>query len=404
MVQFFRRIPREVPEPIYELICMDKTENTMELTKKAHAYTPGLKVKKGLTIRKTRILPILGEVLVKEKEIVDFETIVAKTSVPGKPNIIKAYQILNIAPENILPFMLKKEGDKVEEDEIIAKYTPFWGLIKKFVKSPTNGIIEIISDITGQVIVREPPIQVSIISYIPGTIVDVLPEKGVIIESYGAFIQCIFGIGGEKNGRLSIIAENPDNILSADKLIPEYKDKIIVGGSLVTLNALRKAEKLGIKGIIVGGIRGVDLSAFLGYELGVAITGHEEIGLTLIVTEGFGKMTMSSRVFNLLREFEGYLVAINGATQIRAGVIRPEIFIPHDKPVADIGEELAKGMMSGTKVRIIREPYFGKIGTVKSLPVHLQEIDTMSKVRIIEVTIDEKDVIVPRANVEIIEE
>lgn len=380
---------------------MDRTENTKKV---AHAYTPGLKVKKVLAIRKTRILPISGEVLVKEKESVDFETIVAKASVLGNPKIIKAYQILNIAPENILPFMLKKVGDNVEEDEIIAKYTPFWGLIKKFVKSPVNGVIEMISDITGQVIVREPPIQVSVNSYIPGTVVDVLPERGVIIESYGALIQCIFGIGGERNGRLSIIAENPDDVLSADKIIPEYKDKIIVGGSLVTLDALRKAEKLGIKGIIVGGIRGVCISEFLGYELGVAITGHEEIDLTLVVTEGFGKMTMSSRVFNLLREFEGYLVAINGATQIRAGVIRPEIFIPHDKHVEDIGEELVMGMIPGTKVRIIREPYFGEIGTVKSLPVHLQEIDTMSKVRIVEVTIDEKDVIVPRANVEIIEE
>ena len=383
---------------------MDKIENTMESTKEAHAYTPGLKVKKVIAIRKTRILPISGEVLVKEKENVNFETIVAKAAIPGNPKIIKAYQILNIAPENLLPFMLKKVGDKVEEDEIIAKYTPFWGLIKKFVKSPTNGVIELISDITGQVIVREPPIQVSINAYIPGTVVDVLPERGVIIESYGALIQCIFGIGGERNGRLSIIADNPDDVLSADKIIPEYKDKIIVGGSLVTLDALRKAEKMGIKGIIVGGIRGVDITEFLGYELGVAITGHEEIGLTLVITEGFGKMAMSSRVFDLLKEFEGYLVAINGATQIRAGVIRPEIFIPHDKHVGDIDEELVRGMMSGTKVRIIREPYFGKIGTVKSLPVHLQEIDTMSKVRIAEVTIDEKDVIVPRANVEIIEE
>lgn len=401
MAHFFGSIPREIPETIYELICMDTTENT---TKEAHAYTPGLKVKKGLTIRKTRILPILGEVLVKEKESVDFETIVAKAAVPGNPTIIKAYQIMNIAPENILPFMLKKVGDNVEEDEIIAKYTPFWGLIKKFVKSPVNGTIEMISDITGQVIVRGLPVQVNVNSYIPGTVVEILPERGVIIESHGALIQCIFGIGGERNATLSIIAENPGEVLSADKIIPEYKDKIIVGGSLVTLDALRKAEKLGIKGIIVGGMRGVDISEFLGYELGVAITGHEEIGLTLVVTEGFGKMAMSSRVFNLLKEFEGYSVAMNGATQIRAGVIRPEIFIPHDKHVEDIGEELVMGMIPGTKVRIIREPYFGKIGTVKSLPVHLQEIYTMSKVRIVEVTIDEKDVIVPRANVEIIEE
>ena len=77
---------------------MDETQN-MESTKEAHAYTPGLKVKKLLAIRKTRLLPISGEVIVKENEVVDFETIVAKADIPGNPSIIKAYQILNIAPE-----------------------------------------------------------------------------------------------------------------------------------------------------------------------------------------------------------------------------------------------------------------------------------------------------------------
>ncbi len=61
-------------------------------------------------------------------------------------------------------------------------------------------------------------------------------------------------------------------------------------------------------------------------------------------------------------------------------------------------------MKPGTPVRVIREPYFGKIGTVKSLPVHLQEIETMSHVRVVEIILDEGEVIVPRANVEIIEE
>lgn len=383
---------------------MAETETVKKLTKEAHAYTPGLKVKKGSTISKTRLLPIPGKVLLKKGDKVDFETIVAKAAVTGKPNIIKAHQILSIAPENLLPFMVKREGDKVEEGDIIAKYTPFWGLIKRFVKSPTDGVIETISDITGQIIIREPPTPVEINAYIPGKVADILSERGIVIESYGVFVQGIFGVGGERHGRLIIAAESPDDILSADKITSEHKGKIIVGGSQVTLDAIRKAGELRVKGIIVGGIRGIDISEFLGYEIGVAITGHEDINLTLIITEGFGKMSMSSRVFSLLKEFEGYEAAVNGATQIRAGVIRPEIYIPHDKVVPESIEELAGGMKPGTPVRVIREPYFGKIGTVKSLPVHLQEIETMSHVRVVEIILDEGEVIVPRANVEIIEE
>jgi outer membrane lipoprotein SlyB len=60
-----------------------------------------------------------------------------------------------------------------------------------------------------------------------------------------------------------------------------------------------------VKGVIVGGINGVTINEFLGYEIGVAITGHEDVGLTLIITEGFGRMRMSDRTFNLLKKNEG---------------------------------------------------------------------------------------------------
>ncbi|MFB0543657.1 MAG: hypothetical protein ACETVR_02635, partial [Candidatus Bathyarchaeia archaeon] len=178
------------------------------------------------------------------------------------------------------------------------------------------------------------------------------------------------------------------------------------GGSLVTLEALKKAVEVGVSGIVAGGVRHLDLKEFLGRDLGVAITGEEELGLTLIITEGFGKMTMSDRAFNLLRAFDGYMVHINGTTQIRAGVMRPEIIIPHEKAYKDKStEELSAGMVPGTPVRIIREPYFGGIGKVVSLPVELQQVETESLVRVVEVELEDgRRVIVPRANVEIIEE
>lgn len=372
-------------------------------TKEAHAYTPGLKVKRCIEITKTRTLPISGEVLVEEGSQVDFKTIVARARVPGKPTVIKAFQILNVSPENLPPFMVKEVGDAVEEGEIIAKYTPFWGLIKKFVYSPCNGIIESISDITGQVIIREPPTPVEIDAYIKGEVTRTFEDRGIVITAKGCLIQGIFGIGGENHGKLKMVANSPDEQLTADKITPDLEGMVVVGGGLVTLETLRKAQKLGVRGIIAGGMRGSDISDYLGYEIGVAITGQEDIPITLAITEGFGDIPMSDRVFDIFKEFEGSTVAINGATQIRAGVIRPEIIIVHDKHDEAASDEFEGGMKPGTLVRIIREPYFAEIGTVVSLPIHLHEIETMSKVRVVEVEIDEGRVVVPRANVEMIE-
>ena len=59
----------------------------------------------------------------------------------------------------------------------------------------------------------------------------------------------------------------------------------------------------------------------------------------------------------------------------------------------------------GTHIRVIREPYFGKLGSVTKLPPELVEIESGAVVRILEAKLnDGADVVVPRANVEIIEE
>jgi len=116
---------------------------------------------------------------------------------------------------------------------------------------------------------------------------------------------------------------------------------------------------------------------------------------------------MAGKTFNLLKELEGEQVCMNGATQIRAGVMRPEIIAPRHKArhAADFSEEkVSEGLVPGTPIRIIREPYFGMLAEVVDLPPELQKIETEAHVRIMNVRLaDGRVVTVPRANVEIIE-
>lgn len=377
-----------------------------ETAESIYAYTPGLKVKKAMKILKVRRLPLPGEVLVKQGEEVSFDTIIARTYSPGEPFLVRIWNTLGVEPEEIGEYMKKKQGDHVKKGEILAGYTGFFGLVKKECLSPINGFIENISLITGQAIIRKEPIPIEVKAYVPGRVIEILPKQGAIIEANAAFIQGIFGFGGETHGELKIIAESPKDVISADLIKDDHKDKILVGGSLITSEALKKAVKVDVKGVVTGSIMDKDMTDFLGYEIGVAITGEEEVGTTFIITEGLGEMTMSQRTFNLLKSFDGYQASVSGATQIRAGVIRPEIIIPHNiAPEYETGGELASGMIVGTLVRIIREPFFGEIGEVSSLPIEKQKIETESDVRVLEVTLEDgRRVTIPRANVEIIEE
>jgi len=372
----------------------------------AYAYTPGLKVKRATTVSKTRKLPIRGEVCVNVGDEVNFDKIIARTQLSGNPEIINAALLLGVETQELPEHVTKKIGEKVAGGEVIAASGSLFGFMKKQVTSPVDGTMESISDATGQIIIRGLPVPVEIDAYIPGRVVELLPGEGAVIETNAAFVQGIFGVGGETHGRIRMAVDSPDEVLTDDKITSQDKGAVVVGGSLVTLEALRKGAEVGVACIVAGGVNHTDVTTFIGEEIGVAITGQEEVGLTLIITEGFGKMNMSRRTFDLLKSFEGRMACANGATQIRAGVLRPEIIIPHEKVGPQVADkELASGMVPGTPVRIIRLPYFGAIGKVVSLPVELQQVESRSFVRVLTVELDDGRIVsVPRANVEIIEE
>lgn len=382
-----------------------------EDAKSTYAYTPGLKVKRNTLVRKRRMLPVLGKDLVTEGETVSFDTVVARTTIRGIPHISRTSSVLGVDPDEVEDFIVKKIGENIEKGEILAKYSGFFGLFDRKCYSPATGRIESVSKVTGCVIVREPDILVNLDAYIPGKVIKVFPGEGVEIETNAVFIQGIFGVGGETHGELKLCVETNEDILTADDIHEECNGKMLVGGSQISKDALKRAVDAGAAGIIAGGIDDKVLMDFLGYEIGVAITGQEDIPITIIITEGFGKISMSSSSFLLMKDFEGYMVSATGETQIRAGVMRPEIIIPHppdEKPEGsdeDMEGILAGGMKIGTQVRVIREPYFGAIGKITYLPVQLQKVQTESHVRVMEIELqDGRKVIVPRANVEIIEE
>ncbi len=383
----------------------DKKVNGEEKeSEEAHAYTPGLKVKKSTIVQKMRRLPLLGEVYPKEGDKVNYSDVIARTEISGDPEIVKISMVMGLEPEDTPKYMLKKIGETVEKGELLAFYKALFGLIKKQIKAPVSGTLESFSEVTGQAIIRGAPIPVEVDAYIPGTVIDVMPREGAIIETHAAFIQGIFGIGGEVHGDIQVLTSNNTEVLDVDMVKPEHKSKILIGGNRVTLEALKKAVQVGVSAIVSGGIRHEDLTTFTGEEIGVAITGQEEVGITIIITEGFGNMNMSQRTFDLLKEFEGYSASVNGSTQIRAGVLRPEIIIPHELKEED-AESISQGMVPGTPIRIIRQPYFGAIGKVHSLPVELQKLESESMVRVVNIELNEGEVVtVPRANVEIIEE
>jgi hypothetical protein len=377
-----------------------------------HSYTPGLTVTDRIVIRKRRQLSIPGVVLSQVGEAVTSETVVARAELPGKVHPLNVANLLGVAPDEVPDYLTKKVGEPVGQHEVIAESRSFIKWFKTEVHSPVKGALESVSTVTGQALLREPPNSLDLLAYVDGTVVEIHPQQGVTVETECSLIQGIFGIGGETWGELVLAVKTPDEALTASHLIASMKGKVVVGGSFLDAETMKRARELGLAALVVGGIHDKDLRDLLGYDLGVAITGTERVGFTLMLTEGFGTIPMAAKTFALLHAHAGEKISISGATQIRAGVIRPEIIIPKahvpsshpTSPTPQEDSQARSGIKVGDQVRIIRDPLFGRIGQVVSLPPNLTKIETESDVRILKVEFPDKKVAaIPRANVEVIE-
>ena len=356
------------------------------------SYTPGLKILEKASVEKERILPIKGKVHVMLGESLDADKIVASTKIPGNVQMVNIANALNIDPDQVPDCMLCEVDDIVRKGEVIARSRGLFGMFKTEVKSPLDGILGNISDVTGQVIISEKPYPIEVDAYIPGKVEAVFDNEGILVKSSGTLIQGIIGIGGEKKGCIAIESED------------DIKGKIIIVKSCLSYESYERLNRLGVKGIVCGGIDYSTMTKILKRPLGVAITGMEET-TTIIVTEGFGDIEMADRTYEILSNNTGSFCSINGATQIRAGVMRPEIFIGLKSELKESSAITEESLVIsiGSKVRIIRDPYFGKLGVVKELPSELMKIDTETTARVAKIEFqDGSQEIIPRTNLEVI--
>ncbi len=370
-------------------------------------------------VRKRRILPIPGRVLVHEGQAVTATTVIAQTELPGKVHAVNVVNLLGIVPQEIRHYMLKREGDAVQAGEPLAENRPVIKWLKTQVPSPITGTIETVSEVTGQVFLREPPRPLALTAYLDGHVAEIFPGQGATVETACSLVQGIFGIGGEAVGTIAVAVGSPEDELTPERITDAHRGTILVGGSLISRDGFARAKQAGVAAIVVGGIHDLDLKALLGRDLGVAITGTEQVGLTLIITEGFGRIAMARRTFDLLASKVGQRASCSGATQIRAGVIRPEVIVPLTPPSIPpprrgegegggaeegVSVVIGGGLKVGDQIRIIREPYFGQICRVSALPADLRLLPTGSKARVLEAELDdEQQIIIPRANVELLE-
>jgi len=338
-------------------------------------------------VRHKRMLPVPGEVLVRVGDRVEPTQVVARANLPGDFRILPVARLLGVPISQVKRHLRVNLGDEVQQGQIIARRR---GLTARSVKSPIDGMVT--ASAGGRILIEAQPTTFTLRAYIYGTVNNVLERYGVVIETIGAVIQGVWGAGGESSGVLKCMVESPDELLRGKTIDPPCHGTILVGGAGLDKAAIERAQEIQVRGIVVGGLEPELISLV------------ERLPFPVVVTEGIGTVPMSTPVFHLLATNDGRDASISGRVQSRWDVVRPEIIFPLPAETPSQAQtQPGTPLTVGTRVRMVRAPYMGIVGTVVALPTHTRRIETGVRIRGAEVDVGQRaPIFVPLANLEIL--
>jgi hypothetical protein len=176
-----------------------------------------------------------------------------------------------------------RQGDRVNAGTVLAR---FGALVPRIVRVPRSG--RIVAAGGGQVLIESGETRLELRAGLSGIVKEIIPDRGVIIETIGALVQGVWGNGRVDSGAMISLADKPDSILSPARLDVSMRGSIIVGGQVRDADTLRTAAEIALRGLIIGSI--------FPSLLPVAY----EVRFPIVVTDGFGGLPMNSAAFRLI--------------------------------------------------------------------------------------------------------
>jgi hypothetical protein len=370
----------------------------------------GDSVKTGEVIARHQSRSDLREIRAQADGVIEFisvaygRVLIREEVKPNQPLVtIDVAKALGISAWQIRWFMRVKEEDEVRMGTTLASESA--GSFAGLVHSPVSGIVEKICGRTGTVTIRRPYRPTLVNAYIPGKVVEIIPSLGAVIEGAGNVFEGVFGIGGEAIGPLRVAVAG-DGTLDESSVRDDDSGKILLGGALASLPALRKAISAGVKAVVTGG---VDIETLESLGVGVrGFTGTETLGLTVVVMHGFGPQPLSNGLVSVAEGFAGTASA-TGATQMRAGVRHPELLLCSSEmlsalpPPAKEDDATLPRLAVGALVRVLMGPHQGKPGKVVEIGRGSRRLPSEEEAAIAAVELDDGLIAeVPVANLKVI--
>lgn len=334
-----------------------------------------IRIQKNQVVQIERSLPTaIGKINVKTGDEVAPDFILAEGKKSSGFGTINLAEELGVDPKEGLKYLRREMGRNIFKDELLAEKEGVMGLNKKIILSPTDGILDYYDPEAGRLKIKLFPKTVKLACGVWGIIEEVDEGRGiVIIKTMASLIYGVMGSGKEREGTLNVLGSK-EVLVGSRQLEATMRGQVIIGGEIIFADGLEKAIEMGIVGIVSGGINAKDYKGMVG-GYNISRRQWSDVGLSLVITEGFGSVHMGDDIFSLFSQNHGKFSIIDGN--------RNKIILPVDDNgcMADIRRtKLPKKIFVealpaqnstkleiGQRIRIISEDYLGTQGVIEAI-------------------------------------
>lgn len=373
-----------------------------------------LRVEKDVITRIRRVLRGKGQLSVSVGQQVSPEEIIGTSQISSGFRTLNLSQLLLIPPQEVEKYLVRKLGQRIYKDELLA-YKKGWTFGKAtVVTAPTDGILDFFNNTTGELRMTFLPKKTVYPAGVFGIVEDVDSQRGqVIIRTQVSRVYGVFGSGRSRDGILHILGKK-DDLVSKSAIFPKYDEHILVGGSLFFKDAISNSISCGVNGLIAGGINAKDYRGMAGGRLIFPKKLDNDIGISIVVCEGFGSISLGLDIFEILSQYEGKFVSVDGnkaqilLPSFESGSLKkikntilpklPDEVILDEHPVSrDLDLKV------GGKVRIVGNSYLGEQGKIIAINESETLLPSGIKTHLATVEGARRKIQVPVANCEIIQ-
>jgi len=338
------------------------------------------------TIVRERVLPISGNVTARIQQKVTPNDVVAETKWAREHVLLDVARLLNVS-SNVAERLVKCQvNDELSANAEIAKGK---GMFPKSVKTPRAGRVVAVGG--GQVLMEVGETKIELRAGIPGTVIQILPNKGVVIQTAGGLIQGVWGNGRIDSGVLVNLADAPDTVLTPNRLDVSLRGSVILAGLVKDADTLEAAAELPARGLIIASIYPSLLQK------------AREMRYPILVTDGFGSLPMNSAAYKLLTTNAKREVTVHAEFYDRYTGARPEVIIPLPTSSEPPSPREVAEFSPAVQVRMRRPPFMGMVGSIVSLKSGLVTLSSGLRANAAEVKLENGEtVIAPLVNLEVV--